>query len=144
MKPPFSIRFSRSFGEFLLFIVFTIVFFMRKLGLSSGFLKLGCYCSRILIHLLSFSNTRLQQQAMAEITECSKILIRILSFSNTRLQQQAMVGITQRSKILNVVRCHLCPKSGFNLMTRWLFSSIIQLAECIRLAAQPNIRQKRL
>ena len=73
---------------------------MRKSGLSSGFLKLGCYCSRILIHILSFSNTRLQQQAMARVTKCSKILIRILSFSNTRLQQQSMVGITQRSKIL--------------------------------------------
>ena len=76
------------------------LFFMRKSGLSSGFLKLGCYCSRILIHILSFSNTRLQQQTMAGITQCSKMLIRILSFSNTRLQQQAMVGITQRSKIL--------------------------------------------
>ena len=64
---------------------------MRKSGLSSGFLKLGCYCSRILIHILSFSNTRLQQQAMAGITQCSKMLIRILSFSNTRLQQQAVV-----------------------------------------------------
>ena len=73
---------------------------MRKSGLSSGFLKLGCYCSRILIHILLFSNTRLQQQAMTGITQCSKILIRILSFSYTRLQQQAMVGITQRSKIL--------------------------------------------
>ena len=26
---------------------------MRKSGLSSSFLKLGCYCSRILIHILS-------------------------------------------------------------------------------------------
>ena len=99
MKPSFSIRFSGSFGEFLLFIVLQL-FFMRKSGLSSGFLKLGCYCSRILIHITLFSNTRLQQQAMAGITQCSKILIRILSFSNTRLQQQAMVWITQRSKIL--------------------------------------------
>ena len=98
MKPPFSVRFSRSFGEFLLFIVFTIVFFfMRKSGpsfLYSCFLKLGCYCSRILIHILSFSYTRLQQQAMAGITQCSKILIRILSFCNTRLQQQVVAGIT--------------------------------------------------
>ena len=54
---------------------------MRKSSLSSGFLKLGCYCSRILIHVLSFSNTRLQQQTMAGITQCSKKLIRILSFS---------------------------------------------------------------
>ena len=70
---------------------------MRKSGLSflySGFLKLGGYCSsRILIHILSFSNTSLQQQAMAWITQCSKILIRILSFGNTRLQQQAVAGI---------------------------------------------------
>ena len=97
MKPPFSIRFSRSFGEFLLFTVSTIFFFMRKSGpsfLYSCFLKLGCYCSRILIHIISFSNTRLQQQAMAGITQCSKIPIRILSFCNTRLQQQAVAEIT--------------------------------------------------
>ena len=69
---------------------------MRKSGLSflySGFLKLGGYCSRILIHILSFSDTSVQQQAMAGITQCSKILIRILSFCNTRLQQQAVAGI---------------------------------------------------
>ena len=69
---------------------------MRKSGLSflyGGFLKLGGYCSRILIHILSFSNTSLQQQAMAGITQCSEILIRILSFCNTRLQQQAVAGI---------------------------------------------------
>ena len=73
------------------------LFFMRKSSLSflySGFLKLGCNCSRILIHILSFSNTSLQQQAMVGITQCSKILIRILSFCNTRLQQQAVAGIT--------------------------------------------------
>ena len=70
---------------------------MRKSGLSflySGFLKLRGYCGRILIHILSFSNTSIQQQAMAGITQCSKILIRILSFCNTRLQQQAVAGIT--------------------------------------------------
>ena len=73
---------------------------MRKSGLSflySGFLKLRGYCSRILIHILSFSDTSLQQQAMAGITQCSKILIRILSFCNTRLQQQAVSGITECS-----------------------------------------------
>ena len=31
---------------------------------------------------------------MAGITQCSKILIRIFSFCNTRLQQQAVAGIT--------------------------------------------------
>ena len=31
---------------------------------------------------------------MAGIAQCSKILIRILSFCNTRLQQQAVAGIT--------------------------------------------------
>ena len=31
---------------------------------------------------------------MTGITQCSKILIRILSFCNTRLQQQAVAGIT--------------------------------------------------
>ena len=30
---------------------------------------------------------------MTGITQCSKILIRILSFCNTRLQQQAVAGI---------------------------------------------------
>ena len=67
---------------------------MRKSGLSTGFLKLGCYCSRILIHILSFSDTRLQQQAMVGITQRSKILIRILPFCNTRLQQQTVTWIT--------------------------------------------------
>ena len=71
---------------------------MRKSGLSflySDFLKLECYCSRILILILSLSNTRFQQQAMAGITQCSKILIRIsFILYNTRLQQQAVAGIT--------------------------------------------------
>ena len=31
---------------------------------------------------------------MAGITQCSKVIIRILSFYNTRLQQQAVAGIT--------------------------------------------------
>ena len=118
----YETRFSRSFVEFLLFYSFYNYFFlMRKTGLSflySGFSKLGCYCSRILIHILSFSNKRLQQQqAMAGITQCSKILIRILSFCNTRLHQRVVAGITHGnlSNSFAFTRCASMSTSWFTL-----------------------------
>ena len=51
-------------------------------------------CSKILIRILSFSNARLQLQAMVGITQRTKILIRILPSCNTRLQQQTVAWIT--------------------------------------------------
>ena len=41
---------------------------------------------------------------MAGITQCSKILIRILSFCNTRIQQQVVAGIT-RGKLSDQFFC---------------------------------------
>ena len=126
MKPPFSFRFSRSFGEFILFAVFTIVFFfMRKSGpsfLYSCFLKLGCYYSGILIHILSLSNTRLQQQAMAGIAQCSEILIRIISFCNTRLQQQAVAGITLASYPTNSFALTRCMSMSTSCLSKAMFT----------------------
>ena len=67
---------------------------MRKSGLSSGFLKLGCYCSRILIHIYSLIqdfSSRLWS-GLHNVVRYSSI--RILPFCNTRLQQQTVAWIT--------------------------------------------------
>ena len=112
-------------------------FFMRKSGpsfLYSCFLKLGCYCSRILIHhILSFSNTRLQQQAMAGITQCSKILIRIFSFCNTRLQQQAVAGITH-GKLFDQFFCLDAMYEYEYFISSWLSKAMFTLYRTVKLS----------
>ena len=121
---------------------------MRKSGLSSGFLKLGCYCSRILIHILSFSNTRLQQQAMAGITQCSKILIQILSFSYTRLWSglhnvvrysfEFFLFVIQdfSSRLWLGLLMAICPTNSFALTrcmnTSWLSKAMFTLYQIVK------------
>ena len=74
---------------------------MRKSGLSSGFLKLGCYCSRI--YSFIFFHSLIQDFSSKLWLGLHNVVKYSFEFFHSLIQdfstEQAMVGITQRSKI---------------------------------------------
>ena len=101
---------------------------MRKSGLSSDFLKLGCYCSRILIHILSFFNTRLQQQAMSGITQCGKILIRILYSVIQDFSSRLWLGLLMEIYPTNSFALMRC----MSMSTSWLSKAMFTLYRIVK------------
>ena len=132
MKSPFSIRFSRSFGEFLLFTVFTIAFFfMRKSGpsfLYSCFLKLECYCSRIFIHILSFSIEDFSSKLWLGLHNVVKYSFEFFHSVIQDFSSRLWLGLLIASYLTNSFALTRC----MSMSTSWLSKAMFTLYQIVK------------